>query len=392
MPAILTSKELFDIYHNTSTLSNILKATTPLECLSLSSEAEVKARYKEFQRLDAIHIQSGKTNLEDRRNIEQSGLLKHELEPNWFSYHRIWDNCIHSNDAFLLDFILLGKDNMLCPQLEPTYGYNPNRVPWTAEQVEQDKKRLLWMEEDIKHSTLSYGRPLYTLKQRNEQILAQNEMRWKRLMRPLSPPPADTFRFDYNTEGTTTRVLANADSIFLNRARSAVKAIISDATFDEEIVSDFQPLQPEDLRISCNIQQLLDPIPFWWLHCVENATWWSKPRNNILAKETMYQHFLSYCDPYNWTSEQDRVMDSDQLFWEAFYQVQPIKDKLMRRIKRLSDGSKKRTVHVRLPNLLECQNRLVKLLRGKGLYCIFMEQSAIPAIPVLSNSEGGSSS
>ena len=73
MPAILTSNELFNIYHNTSTLSNILKGTTPLECLSLSSEAEVKARYEEFQRLDAIHIQFGKTNLED---IQHTGLLQ----------------------------------------------------------------------------------------------------------------------------------------------------------------------------------------------------------------------------------------------------------------------------------------------------------------------------
>ena len=190
-------------------------------------------------------------------------------------------------------------------------------------------------------------------------------MRWKRLMRPLSPRPPDRFSFDEYNEGITTRLLDNVtNSIFLKRARSAVKAIIPEVEFNHD-ASDFQPLQPEDLHIPCNIQQLLDPITFWWLHCVENATWWSKPRNNILAKETMYQHFLSYCDPYDWTSEQDRVMASEQLFWEAFYQVQPIppKDKLIRRVKRLSDGSKKRTVHVRLPNLLECQNRLVNLLR-----------------------------
>ena len=48
MPAILTSKILFDAYHDSSTLSNILKGTTPLECLSLSTEAEVIARYEEF--------------------------------------------------------------------------------------------------------------------------------------------------------------------------------------------------------------------------------------------------------------------------------------------------------------------------------------------------------
>ena len=120
MPAILTSKILFDAYHDSSTLSNILKGTTPLECLSLSSEAEVKARYKEFQRLDAIHIQSGKTNLED---IQHTGLLQEELEPNWFSYHRIT-----GGDAFLLDFILLGNE-MLHPCLEPS-DYDPTRVPW----------------------------------------------------------------------------------------------------------------------------------------------------------------------------------------------------------------------------------------------------------------------
>ena len=107
MPAILTSKILFDAYHDSSTLSNILKGITPLECLSLSSEAEVIARYEEFQRLDAIHIQSGKTNLED---IQHFNLLQEELESNWFSYHRI-----AGGEAFLLDFILLGKDGMLHP-------------------------------------------------------------------------------------------------------------------------------------------------------------------------------------------------------------------------------------------------------------------------------------
>ena len=102
MPAILTSKILFDAYHDSSTLSNILKGTTPLECLSLSTEAEVIARYEEFQRLDAIHIQFGKTNLED---IHHTGLLQEELEPNWFSYHRIT-----GGDAFLLDFIFLSSN------------------------------------------------------------------------------------------------------------------------------------------------------------------------------------------------------------------------------------------------------------------------------------------
>ena len=248
---------------------------------------------------------------------------------------------------------------------------------------------------------LNNGKPYEMLSVDKNEVLQQvdkkNRERWNHLMRPLSPKPTDRFRFDYEsfdseedytyTEGKTTRLLDNANSIFLKRACSAVKAIIPDATFDEEFVSVFQPLVPKDLHIPCNIQQLLDPIPFWWLHCVENATWWSKPRNNILAKETMYQHFLSYCDPYDWTSEQDRVMDSDQLFWEAFYQVQPIKDKLIRRIKRLSDGSKKRTVHVRLPNLHECQNRLVTLLRGKRFFCIFMGEAAVPATPSSQSSE-----
>ena len=99
--------------------------------------------------------------------------------------------------------------------------------------------------------------------------------------------------------------------------------------------------------------------------------------------------FSEYCDPHKWTSEQDRVMDSEQLFWEAFYQIQPIpsKDKVMRRVKRLSDGSKKRTAHVRLPNLKECQKVLGRLLRRNGLFCIFMEESAIPAIPSSPTSE-----
>ena len=121
-------------------------------------------------------------------------------------------------------------------------------------------------------------------------------------MRPLSPKPPDRFCFDYEshdydegyayTVGKTKRLLDNVGTIFLNRARSAVGAIIPEVEFNHD-ASDFQPLQPEDLHIPCNIQQRLDPIPFWWLHCVENATWWSKPRNNILAKESMYQHFLS---------------------------------------------------------------------------------------------------
>ncbi len=270
---------------------------------------------------------------------------------------------------------------------------------WTEEYIESSNKKKQALKVQYPRAPLMLL-SLQDMHEHNESvnmsIITQNQSRWNHLMRPLSPKPPDRFRFDYEsfdseedyTEGKTTRLLDNANSIFLKRARSAVKAIIPEVEFNHD-ASDFQPLKPEDLHIPCNIQQLLDPIPFWWLHCVENATWWSKPRNNILAKEIMYQHFLSYCDPYDWTSEQDRVMASEQLFWEAFYQVQPIppKDKLIRRVKRLSDGSKKRTVHVRLPNLKECQKEVVRLLRRNGLFCIFMEESTIPAIPSSPSSE-----
>ena len=198
MPAILTSKILFDAYHNTSTLSNILKGTTPLECLSLSSEAEVIARYEEFQRLDAIRIQSGKT-VED---IQHFNLLQEELEPNWFSYHRIT-----GGDAFLLDFILLGKNEMLHPCLEPS-DYDPTRVPWTQEQVENDRSQLIasalrHRENEIKYINdakkrlntnpyrLKYrnGKPYEMLSVDKNEVVKKvdkaNQEKWRHLMRPL---------------------------------------------------------------------------------------------------------------------------------------------------------------------------------------------------------------
>jgi hypothetical protein len=91
-----------------------------------------------------------------------------------------------------------------------------------------------------------------------------------------------------------------------------------------------------------------------------------------LCKDRMYSDFLTYSKSYIWNSTQERVMESQQLFWGAFHKVQPIVDKNIRLRKRQADGKTKRVQHIRLPKWTECQKRLSMLLKGKGIYCIFL--------------------
>ena len=59
MPTIPVPENIFTVYNDNTKLSNIIRGTSALECLSLESIHIVESRYKEFNILDTLFKQSG---------------------------------------------------------------------------------------------------------------------------------------------------------------------------------------------------------------------------------------------------------------------------------------------------------------------------------------------
>jgi hypothetical protein len=105
----------------------------------------------------------------------------------------------------------------------------------------------------------------------------------------------------------------------------------------------------------------MNPIAEWWVQCLQNNTWWPKTRNNIVHKDTFMNHFITYLETFDLAD--DRPATSRQIFWEGFYQIQPIasRDKIIRRIIVREDGLSIREPHIRLPNWDVCVARMTSI-------------------------------
>ena len=387
MPTIPVPENIFTVYNDNTKLSNIIRGTSALECLSLESIHIVESRYKEFNILDTLFKQSGiKITNEDYNSIKLYNLTEDALETNWFNRQRILD-VNEGKDTLLLDFIIVGKENMLHAKKELKYVYK--HVPWTQEQIDKETEKLqsrLYNMEDVERHNDRWNdatqrnfcinphglitNPQEWMQERNAPILKEHHAKIKRMTRCAEPPPPDTYTFDCDDESKTYRLLFEEDNVFIKQAKSALKSLLPYVPFE---ASAFQPFDLETVRVAFEPKKCLDPILFWWYHCIDEAIWWPDANTNmILCKDIMYRHFLTYSKSYKWSSKQERVMESQQLFWEAFYKIQPIVNKNIRRYKRQADGTTKRVQHIRLPKWTECQKRLSVLLKGKGIYCIFL--------------------